>query len=156
MSEPEDNDDSENSNELIPRSQTNLDNMQYELARYYQLYLEECEDQIVPELNNNPNFMLEKDMKYNLYPFYINWKKIEANENNYYDMLVHFGYFGAAVYSTFRNIYQNITNKNIIYLFSSFCFDFLVSQNEENEKELSLFFSNLPKIDIIYKLIKKK
>ena len=156
MSESEDNNDSENNNDFISRSQTHLDNFQYELARYFQRYMEECEAQIVPELNNNPNFMHEKDMKFNLYPLYINWKKIEANENNYFDMFVHFGYFGASIYSTYRNIYQNITNKNIIYLFSSFCFDFLVSQNEENEKELSLFFSNLPKIDIIYKLIKKK
>jgi hypothetical protein len=159
MSESEDNNDSENNNILISRSQTNLDNIQYELARYYQRYIEECEDQIVPELNNNPNFMHEKDMKFNLYPLYINWKKIEANENNYFDMFVHFGYFGASIYSTFRKIYQNITNKNIIYLFSSFCYDFLVNQNEDqekNEKELTLFISNLPEINIIYKLIKKK
>jgi hypothetical protein len=103
--------------------------------------------------------MHEKDMKFNLYPLYINWKKIEANENNYFDMFVHFGYFGASIYSTFRKIYQNITNKNIIYLFSSFCYDFLVNQNEDqekNEKELTLFISNLPEINIIYKLIKKK
>ena len=159
MSESEDNNDSENNNILISRSQTNQDNIQYELARYYQRYIEECEDQIVPELNNNPNFMHEKDMKFNLYPLYINWKKIEANENNYFDMFVHFGYFGASIYSTFRKIYQNITNKNIIYLFSSFCYDFLVNQNEDqekNEKELTLFISNLPEINIIYKLIKKK
>ena len=158
MSESEDNNDSENNN-IISRSQTNLDNIQYELARYFQRYIEECEDQIVPELNNNPNFMHEKDMKFNLYPLYINWKKIEANENNYFDMFVHFGYFGASIYSTFRKIYQNITNKNIIYLFSSFCYDFLVNQNEDqekNEKELTLFISNLPEINIIYKLIKKK
>ena len=159
MSESEDNNDSENNNILISRSQTNLDNIQYELARYYQRYIEECEDQIVPELNNNPNFMHEKDMKFNLYPLYINWKKIEENDNNYFDMFVHFGYFGASIYSTFRKIYQNITNKNIIYLFSSFCYDFLVNQNEDqekNEKELTLFISNLPEINIIYKLIKKK
>ena len=159
MSESEDNNDSENNNELISRSQTNLDNIQYELARYFQRYIEECEDQIVPELNNNPNFMHEKDMKFKLYPLYINWKKIEANENHYFDMFVHFGYFGASIFSIFRNIYQNITNKNIIYLFSSFCYDFLISQNEDqeiNEKELTLFISNLPKNNIIYKLIKKK
>ena len=159
MSEPEDNNDSENNNELISRSQTNLDNIQYELARYFQRYIEECEDQIVPELNNNPNFIHEKDMKFNLYPLYINWKKIEANENHYFDMFVHFGYFGASIYSIYRNIYQNITNKNIIYLFSSFCYDILINQNNEqeiNEKELTLFISNLPKNNIIYKLIKNK
>ena len=159
MSESEDNNESENNNELISRSQTNLINLQYELARYFQRHLEECEDQIVPELNKNPNFMHEKDMKYNLYPLYINWKKIEANENSYFDMFVHYGYFGASIYSSFREIYQNITNKNIIYLFSSFCYDFLISQNEEqekNDKEMELFISKLPKNKIIYKLINKK
>ena len=160
MSESEDNNnESENSNELLSRSQTNLDNIQYVLARYFQRYIEECEDQIVEETNNNPNFRYEKDMKFILYPLYINWKKIEANENNYFDMFVHFGYFGASIYSTFRTIYQNITNKNIIYLFTSFCFDFLVCPNgdkDKNEKELSSIISNFPKNDIIYKLIKSK
>ena len=159
MSESEDNSESENDNEFISQSQTNLLSIRYRLERLYQRHIEECEDLIVPETNNNPNFMHEKDMKFNLYPLYINWKKIEANENNYFDMFVHFGYFGASIYSTFRKIYQNITNKNIIYLFSSFCYDFLVNQNEDqekNEKELTLFISNLPEINIIYKLIKKK
>ena len=160
MSESEDNNnDSEINNELISRSETNLINIRYELARLYQRHIEECEDLIVPETNKNPNFMLEKDMKYNLYPFYINWKKLEANENNYFDMFVHYGYFGVSIYSSFREIYQNITKTNIIYLFSSFCYDFLVNENQEqekNEKELKLFISKLPDNKIMYRLIKKK
>ena len=159
MSESEDNNDSESNNELISRSETNLINIRYELARYFQRHIEECEDLIVPETNNNPNFMHEKDMKYNLYPFYINWKKLEANENNYFDMFVHYGYFGVSVYSSFRDIYPNITKTNIIYLFSSFCYDFLVNENQEqekNEKELTSFLTQLPEKKIIYKLIKKK
>ena len=157
MSESEDNNDSEDNNELISRSQTNLINMQYELARLFQRHLEECEDQIVPELNNNPNFMHEKDMKYNLYPLYINWKKIEANENSYFDMFVHYGYFGASIYSSFREIYQNITNKNIIYLFSSLCYDFLINQEDEkNQKEMEIFISKLPDNKTMYNLIQKK
>ena len=157
MSESEENNDSENNNELISRSQTNLINMRYELAFYFQRHLEECEDQIVPELNNNPNFMHEKDMKYSLYPLYINWKKIEANENSYFDMFVHYGYFGASIYSSYRDIYPNINNKNIIYLFSSLCYDFLINQGEEkNEKELEMFISKLPENKVIYKLIQNK
>ena len=162
MSESEDdNNESENNNEFISRSQNNLINIQYELARYFQSHLEECEDQIVPELNKNPNFMLEKDMKFNLYPLYINWKKIEENENSYFDMFVHFGYFGAAIYSSLREFYSNITNKNIIYLFSSFCYDFLVNENEEQdkkdkEKEMENMIFKLPEKNIIFKLIKNK
>lgn len=161
MSESEDNNEIENNNEHISRSQTNLINIQYELARYFQRHLEECEDQIVPELNKNPNFMLEKDMKFSLYPLYINWKKIEENENSYFDMFVHFGYFGAAIYSSLREFYSNITNKNIIYLFSSFCYDFLINENEEQEKqdkeiEMENMILKLPDKNIIYKLIKNK
>ena len=57
MSESEENNDYENNNELISRSQTNLINMRYELAFYFQRHLEECEDQIVPELNNYSKFI---------------------------------------------------------------------------------------------------
>ena len=117
--------------------------------------------QIFNELNKNPNFMLEKDMKFNLYPLYINWKKIEENENSYFDMFVHFGYFGASIYSSLREFYSNITNKNIIYLFSSFCYDFLVNGNEEQdkkdkEKEMENMIFKLPEKNIIFKLIKNK
>ena len=159
MSESEDNNESENNNEIITGSQTNIENIQLELARYFQRHIEECEDQIVPELNNNPNFMHEKDMKFNLYPLYINWKKVEANENNYFDMFVHYGYFGASIYSSLREIYPDITNKNIIYVFSTLCYDFLINENEEqekNDKELILLISKLPEKKIIYNLIKKK
>ena len=158
MSESEDN-EAENNNEYISRSQTNLVNIQYDFIRYFQRHIEECEDQIVPELNNNPNFMHEKDMKFNLYPFYINWKLIEANEYNYFDVFVHFGYLGASVYSSLRYIYPKITNKNIIFVFSTFCYDFLVSENEDQEKDdkdLITFIQKSPEINQIYNLIKKK
>jgi len=161
MSESEDNNEPEFNNLHISRSQTNLLRVRYELARYYQRHIEECEDQIVPETNNNPNFMHEKDMKYNLYPLYINWKKVEANKYNYFDMFVHFGYFGAAVYSSLDDVYSNITNKNIIYVFSTFCYFFLVNENEneeqdKNDKDLVLLISKLPEKKQMYNLIKKK
>ena len=159
MSESEDN-EPENNNEYISRSQTNLVNIQFDFIRYFQRHIEECEDQIVPELNNNPNFMHEKDMKFNLYPFYINWKLIEANEYNYFDVFVHFGYLGASVYSSLRDIYPKITNENIIFIFSTFCYDFLVSENEDdqekNDKDLITFIHKSPEINQIYNLIKKK
>ena len=158
MSESEDNNESEYNNEQISGNQTNIENIQLELARYFQRHIEECEDQIVPELNNNPNFMHQKDMKHNLYPLYINWKEVEANENNFFDMFVHYGYFGVSIYSSLKDIYPDITNKNIIYVFSTFCYDFLINENEEqekNDKDLILFISKLPE-KTIYNLIKKK
>ena len=159
MSESEDNSESENDNEFLSQSQTNLLSIRYRLERLYQRHIEECEDLIVPETNNNPNFMHEKDMKFNLYPLYINWKQIETSETNFYDIFVHYGYFGASLYSSFKDIYPNATNKNIIYLFSYFCYDFLVKECEEqenNDKEIISFISKLPEIKIIYKLIQKK
>lgn len=163
MSESEDNNESEYNNHHISRSQTNLLRVRYEFARYYQRHIEECEDQIVPETNNNPNFMHEKDMKYNLYPLYINWKKVEANQYNYFDMFVHFGYFGASVYSSLDDVYSNITNKNIIYVFSTFCYFFLVNENEneneeqeKNDKDLVILIDKLPEKKEIYNLIAKK
>jgi hypothetical protein len=121
MSEQEGNDDSENNNEFISRSETNLLHIRYELARYYQRHIEECEELIVPETNNNPNFMHEKEMKYNLYPFYINWKKLEVNEDQYFDIFVHYGYFGVSIYSSLVELYPNITKKNIKNILSYFC-----------------------------------
>ena len=161
MSESEDNNnDSEINNELISRSETNLINIRYELARLYQRHIEECEDLIVPETNKNPNFMLEKDMKYNLYPFYINWKKIEERKNSFYDTFIHYGYFGAAVFSSFKVIDCpiNLTYKNIIYTFSSLLYEFLVNSKdkEKDTKEAQLFMEKLPELEMIYKLIKKK
>jgi hypothetical protein len=159
MSESEENSESDNENEFISQSQTNLLSIRYRLERLYQRHLEECEDLIVPETNNNPNFMHEKDMKFNLYPFYINWKQIETSENNFYDIFVHYGYFGASLYSAFKDTYPDATNKDIIYLFSYFCYDFLVKENEDQEnsdKEIIAFIAKLPEIKKIYKLIQKK
>lgn len=85
---------------------SNIEELQFRLRRYFRRHIEECEDEaIIEEENNantNPNFMKEQDMNFRLYPFYINWKKLEANEPSYYRTFIHFGYFGASVYSSFK------------------------------------------------------
>ena len=92
--------------------------IRYRLERLYQRHLEECEDLIVPETNNNPNFMHEKDMKFNLYPLYINWKKIESKSlnNSYYNVFKLFGYFGEAIF----NILKETTNDEDYYNHKNF------------------------------------
>ena len=50
--------------------------------------------------------MQEKYMDFRLYPFYINWKKIEANDSGYYRILVHDGLFGTAIFSAFKEKYM--------------------------------------------------
>ena len=118
------------------------------------------EEENAQEINKNPNFMQDTDMKYNLYPFYINWKKIEERKNSFYDTFIHYGYFGAAVFSSFKVIDCpiNLTYKNIIYTFSSLLYEFLVNSKdkEKDTKEAQLFMEKLPELEMIYKLIKKK
>ena len=74
-----------------------------------------------PELNeiksNNENFIKEKDIKFNLYPLYINWKKIEtkSKENNYFNILKLFGYFGEAIYEILVEAFHKVDNDNNDY-----------------------------------------
>ena len=70
----------------------NTEELQFYLRTLFIRHIEEREDEQIKEDNENPNFMLEKDMNFRLYPFYINWKKLEANESGYYRIFVHFGY----------------------------------------------------------------
>ena len=51
--------------------------------------------------SNNDNFIQEKNIKYTLYPLYINWKKIETKSDNnvYYNIFKLFGYFGEAIFN---------------------------------------------------------
>ena len=89
-------------NRILPGRMANIEELQFHLRRLFLRHIEEREDEQIKEDNTNPNFMLEKDMNFRLYPFYINWKKLEANESGYYRIFVHFGYFGASIYSSFK------------------------------------------------------
>ena len=50
--------------------------------------------------SDNNNFIKEENIKFDLYPLYINWKKIESKkiENYYFNIFKLFGYFGEAIY----------------------------------------------------------
>jgi hypothetical protein len=111
----------------------------------------EAEDTI----NTNPNFMKEKDINFRLYPFYINWKKLEANQQGYFRMFVHFGYFGASIYSLFKKKYPILNIKNILYIFSSFIPDIILRKNKKDEN-IKYLFDKLPDLDSIYQIILKK
>jgi hypothetical protein len=145
--------------QLFPRIR--IDEVQYRLRNYYIRRQEECEDEIVlneeNNLNTNENFMKEKDIKFRLYPFYINWKKIEENEKGYYRTFIHFGFFGASIYSLYKEKFPELDFKNIIYVLSSFIYEYLIKGNDDySEDEIKNFFEKLPKVDEIYGLIKKK
>ena len=74
-----------------------------------------------PELkeikSNNENFIDENDIKFNLYPLYINWKKIESKsiDNNYFNIFKLFGYFGEAIYEILIESCPKVDNNNNNY-----------------------------------------
>ena len=142
---------------------SNIEELQFRLRRYFRRHIEECEDEaIIEEENNantNPNFMKEQDMNFRLYPFYINWKKLEANEPSYYRTFIHFGYFGASVYSSFKEKYPNLSLDNILFVLSSFISEYLLSKDNKDEasqKVIKDYFEKIPNLDDICDLIKKK
>ena len=113
-------------------------------------------------IHNNKNCMKEKDIKYNLYPLYINWKGLEANEDGYYKIFVHFGYFGSAVYSLLRKVRDDINFKNIIYIVSCFYYIYFKSDSnisynsDKDKKSINRFIKLFPDIDETYQLIENK
>ena len=98
----------------------------------------EEDEQYEEDTSNNPNFMKEKNMNFRLYPFYINWKKIEANDPGYYRILVHYGYFGSAVFSSFKDKYPSLDVNNVLYVLAGFISEYLLKEENkqtENEKK---------------------
>jgi len=146
--------------EIESLTQNRIDNIRTEIIRLIRMHYIDHEEERAQETNKNPNFMKEKDMKYKLYPFYINWKKIEEKKNSFYDMFTHFGYFGASVFSSFKteDCPINLTYKNIIFTFSSLLYEFLINSKdkEKDAKEVESFMDKLPALDIMFKLIQKK
>ena len=134
---------------------TDIEELQLRLRSYFQRRLEECDNEIIPETNMNPNFLHEKDMKFDLYPLYINWKKLEKNENEYFFSLSKFGYFGASIYSNFKPNYPGLELKNIFFIFASFIYEFLNNKNDI-QKKVKEFLTQLPDLKIIFSFIKKK
>ena len=144
---------------IFPGRLANIEEIQFQLRRLFLRHIEEREDEQIKEDDSNPNFMLEKDMNFRLYPLYINWKKIEANESGYYRIFVHFGYFGASVYSSFKEKYPSLDVNNILYVLTSFISEYLLSndnKSESSQKLIKEIFEKMPKLDSLCELIQKK
>ena len=103
--------------------------------------------------------MQEKYMDFRLYPFYINWKKIEANDSGYYRILVHDGLFGTAIFSAFKEKYMRyeIGWNNILYILAGFISEYLLkdenSKTEAVKKTINDFFVKMPNLDKLCELI---
>ena len=109
--------------------------------------------------SNNNNFMQEKNIKYYLYPLYINWKEIEKEKENnvYYDIFKLFGYFGEAIFLLLKetfHMYDNYYNyKNFLKELYSFYTDNYDELTIVNDK----FFKKIVNIyDDVISLIKNK
>ena len=86
--------------------------------------------------SNNENFIKEKDIKFNLYPLFINWKKIESKslENNYFKIFKLFGYFGEAIYEILRETLPKVDN-NDYYTYKNFLNELSKLYKKELKKE---------------------
>ena len=82
----------------------------------------------------NENFLQENQMRYTLYPLYINWKKIENRKNKhpyYFNVFKVFGYFGVAIFS----LLIEVNGDEYLYGLESFLFE-LYSYAVEYEKKI--------------------
>ena len=140
-------------------SNRNLEELRIPFRYFFQRYIDEREDEPLKEEITNENFMEEKYMNFRLYPFYINWEKIEANESGYYRILVHFGYFGAAIFSSFKEKYSNLDVNNVLFVLAGFISEYLLNKEnktEEAKKTIEDFFEKMPNLNDICELIEKK
>ena len=122
----------------------------------------EEDEQYEEETSNNPNFMQEKNMNFRLYPFYINWKKIENNESGYFRIFVRYGYLGSAIFSNFKDKYPSLDVNNFMNILAEFIPEKLLKKTnsifriEDKEQSINEFFDKLPKIKDLFDLIEKK
>jgi hypothetical protein len=150
-------------NHLIMNSLSELGEFQFPIRRIFLRYLDEREDeQYKEESSDNPNFMQEKNMNFRLYPFYINWKKIENNESGYFRIFVRYGYLGSAIFSNFKDKYPSLNVNNFMNILAEFIPEKLLKKTnsifriEDKEQSIKEFFDKLPKIKDLFDLIEKK
>ena len=150
---------------------SDLGNFHFPIRRIFMRYVEEREDEeYKEETSENPNFMQETNMKFRLYPLYINWKKIEHNEQGYYRVFLRYGYFGSAIFSSFKDKYPSLDAKNMFSVLAEFISENFFKKNinnslqdnkndnmnEEEDKKVREFFDKLPKINDLINLIENK
>ena len=148
-----------NSN-ILSGNDPNMGEFQQRLRIYFERHLDFAEDSDDDsEKDTNPNFMQEKDVNYRLYPIYINWKKVESNEEGYYRMFSRFGYFGVSIYSVFKEITPNLEPDNILYSLALVVSEYFFSKEENNDSiqnAIKNYFDKVPSLEEISELLKKK
>ena len=109
--------------------------------------------------SKNKNLIQEKDIKFELYPLYINLKKIESKllYNSHYNIFKVFGYFGSAIYNILIDAFPN---NEIFYKSKYLLIELLLIYKENyNKDEIkeNIFYKKLIKVyDEVVSLIKNK
>ena len=151
---------------ISPRININLDEDEYmERLFYFRPPIRRIRIYQHPELkeleSNNENFIKENNIKFNLYPLYINWKKIESKnpKEQYFNILKLFGYFGVAIFEILTETMPKIGN-NYYYTYKNFLSELNKIYKKEftkEEIEENKFYKKLLEIkDDVISLVKNK
>jgi hypothetical protein len=109
--------------------------------------------------SDNNNFIKEENIKFDLYPLYINWKKIESKkiENYYFNIFKLFGYFGEAIYEILT---KAIPKDDNYYRSNNFVNElnklYKMKYKKEEIENNNLFKKLLEIKDDVFSLIKNK
>ena len=145
-------------NEISPISRRNVINRLREIfeirtrRRLYDDYSvdEDIENAIYNSNENFKQFSKENDIHFQNYPFLINWVDVE---NDFYDILSKYGFFGASIYTSLNKINKDSSN-NLIVLISEMFSNYSKEENFEILKNFICSLSQTP--EMIYQMIKNK
>ena len=114
---------------------------------------EDMENAIYNSNENFKQFSNENDINFRNYPFPINWIDIENDENEFYNILSEYGFFGASIYTSLYKI-NKVSFHNLIDLISEMFYNYSKKENFEMLKDFIFSLSQTP--EMIYQMIKNK
>lgn len=96
----------------------------------------------------------EECIDFRVYPLHIDWFEIENTDNNYFDILELYGYFGIATLTSLSNIHGiELLVDDFIY---SFLNHYYTSVSDYNDNRTNEFISNLPSLKSINYIINQR
>ena len=114
---------------------------------------EDMENAIYNSNENFKQFSNENDINFRNYPFPINWIDIENDENEFYNILSEYGFFGASIYTSLYKI-NKVSFHNLIDLIYEIFYNYSKKENFEMLKDFIFSLSQTP--EMIYQMIKNK
>lgn len=96
----------------------------------------------------------EEYIDFRVYPLHIDWYEIENTDNNYFDILELYGYFGIATLTSLSNVHGiELLVDDFIYSFLNYYYTTISDSNDNKTNE---FISNLPSLNSIYYIINQR